>query len=376
MPLYIPPQGVFFRLKTCPGNTTLFLGSDGSLTNDPIESALPIDMFFYDGFGPLDIKRHPADTWLWEIIPSDNSKPRDATITYKIRNKRTNTFLSLDSAAKMTADPSMITIEPSKKDHRFRLRHKNFVLYSRDDEAPRIGAVPADSAQHHNQQFEFDYQNLKFSRLVYHVKEATIQDSASLILIDQAMKNDSETEQKGIPFSCVRSLEHTSTFEYTRGITVDASFEFKAGLPVVNGESTISISNNRDWKWGTENTTTTEHKLEFPVVVAAFTNMAYHAEVIQGTLHIPFTAYHMTDSGVEVETMGIYKGASSWKLDCSFKGTELPRHPSELTGIHLRLGPPINFSSVRLQADVSGIPTIYCASCLLSNPSYVFVDLV
>ena len=342
MPLYIPPQGVFFRLKTCPRNTTLFLGSDGSLTNEPTE-AIWVEIHNPEGFGPggaVVNRARPANTWLWEIIPSDNSKPRDATNTYTIRNKRTNTFLSLgpEWSAQMTANPSMITIDSPTNQH-FRLRRDNLVLFSRDREDPRVGTFPADSTHHADQQFEFDYQNLKFDRLVYHVEEATIQDASPFVFIDQDVTNDSGGEQKGAPFSCNQTLTHTSTFEYTMGITIEAEFEFEAGMPVVNRESKISISNSHTWKWGTENTTTTEHKLEFPLVVVPFTKMAYHAEVTQGTLHVPFTAYHKTDTDVEVETRGIYKGASAWKLRAEFRETKLPGHPreSEFTSVQIIL---------------------------------------
>ena len=328
MPLYIPPQGVFFRLKTCPGNTTLFLGSDGSLTNESAEAILVEN----PGPGAAVVNQaRPTNTWLWEIIPSDNSKPRDAANTYKIRNKRTNTFLSLDSAAKMMADPSMITIEPSQKDHRFRLRCDNFILFSRDHEDPRVGTLPANSTRAADQQFEFYYPNLKFNRLVYHVEEATIQNTSVFILLDQTVTNDSR-EQRMIQLSCDKSFEHKSTFEYAMGITIEAGFKFKADVPTVNMDRKISISSDRhNWKWGTENTTTTEHKLDFPFPVHPFTKMVNHAEVTKGTLHVPFTAYHKTDTDVEVETRGIYKGTSSWGLDVAFNETKLPSHPGELT---------------------------------------------
>ena len=358
MPLYIPPQGFFFRLKTCPRNTTLFLGADESLTNEPTKATFVEGGFFGDGSGPSTMlvpiyQSRPADTWLWEIIPFDNNKPRDTANAYKIRNKRTNSFLSLspEGSAQMTGDPSMITID-SLTNQRFRLRRDDFVLFSRDRGDPHVGTFPADSTHDDDdgQQFEFDYQHLKFNKLVYHVAEATIQDASPFILIDQIVTNDTGSEQKGIPFSCNQTVTNTSTFEYTMGITIDAAFEFKAGVPTVNVESKIAISNSHNWKWGTENTTTTEYKLDYPLNVLPFTEVEYHAEVTQGTLHVPFTAYHNTDSGVDVETMGIYKGASSWKLNAGYKEKKLPNHPGELTRNSLPSSPP----------SINPHPSLFC----------------
>ncbi|KAK0452578.1 hemolytic lectin LSLb [Armillaria borealis] len=134
---------------------------------------------------------------------------------------------------------------------------------------------------------------------------------------DVALGKISNETSHAVAFGFSENITHTSTFEYTTGFTITVGTEFSAGIPFVSeGKISIEASQSNEWKFGTQNTFSKTYTAHFPGLKAGPHQTAHAVSSVKlGTLEVPYTIYLASKSaGVEVVMSGLWRGVSSWEL--------------------------------------------------------------
>ncbi|KAI0038962.1 hypothetical protein FA95DRAFT_1528853, partial [Auriscalpium vulgare] len=207
--LYIPPNGLYFRLVGYASLHVLFSRTHAQpeVGHTPVTGEYP-DQFF-------------------TLVPGTGER----TGLYLIQSKTTNVLFS-----RTTGDPKVWHVdgEGNWDDNWFKLvagtgnNVETFrllcpatktVIYSRVEAKPEFLNYPSDGTIYPDQHFSFLFEAMQVDKIDYDVKLGKVVSSASLILVSKPLKNDSDKEQE-MKYELDESVTHTSTFEYSSGFTV------------------------------------------------------------------------------------------------------------------------------------------------------------
>lgn len=174
-------------------------------------------------------------------------------------------------------------------------------------------------------------------RVEYDLKLGKIMSSTPIMLANQTLVNDSDHEQE-MSFAISETVTHTSSFNYTLGITIGVETKFKgesyntgislfdytddtyenliAGVPLVaEAEFTLSAELSNEFTWGREESFSHNYTASFPVKANPYTIVRAVSTVNQGTLEVPYTIHLKSkSSGAMAESKGIWHGVSTWDL--------------------------------------------------------------
>ncbi|KAK0451214.1 hemolytic lectin LSLb [Desarmillaria tabescens] len=303
--MYIPPQGIYFRLVGHASQHVLF-------------SRNHADPEFWHYKGP------EYEDQLFTLIYGTGSRAG----LYAIKSKRTGKVLF----SRTSQEPFVGHIDGNGaySDNWFNLEEGSgtyaklfrllypatgVVIFSRTTLDPQVGNCTKANI-YSDQYFSFAFEDMVVKSVEYDVALGKILNVISHVLADHTLRNNSYHEQE-VAFDFSENITHTSTFEYTTGFAITAGTEFSAGIPFVSeGKISIGASQSNEWKFGTQNTFTRTYAAHFPGVKAG-PHQTVHAvsAVQQGTLEVPYTIHLASKSaGVEVVTKGLWHGVSSWGL--------------------------------------------------------------
>ncbi|KAK0196670.1 hypothetical protein F5146DRAFT_946624 [Armillaria mellea] len=302
--MYIPPQGIYFRLLGRVSQCVLFA------RNSP-------EPLVWQFKGP------ESEDQLFTLIHGTGEHAG----LYAIKSKATGMVLF----SRMSPPPRVGRIEGdgAYQDNWFALEEGSgnyaggfrivcssteFVLYSRTKGDPLFGNHSKDDV-HSDQYFSFIFEDMVVQGVDYNLALGTIINAAPYVLADQTLRNNSDREQE-MAFDFSENVTQTSLFEYSSGFTVSIGTEFSAGIPFIADEKFgISTAINNEWRFGVENSFSKTYTAHFPV--KAGPNQTVHAvsTAQRGTLDVPYTMHLVSKSrGVEVEMQGIWRGVFTWEL--------------------------------------------------------------
>jgi hypothetical protein len=152
-------------------------------------------------------------------------------------------------------------------------------------------------------------------RVVYDIDRGKVLTSVPTVIATQQLVNHSNIQQS-MEFSINKTMVHTSTFEYTLGFSVTVGASWDAGIPfVAEAKVKVDVTNSHTFKWGSTNSSSKSYIARLPVVTPPLATAQAVSSVTSSTINVPFTMYLKSAStGVEVQTKGIYKGATTWDL--------------------------------------------------------------
>ncbi|KAK0469228.1 uncharacterized protein EV420DRAFT_15892 [Desarmillaria tabescens] len=188
------------------------------------------------------------------------------------------------------------------------------VLYSRTNAEPLFGNHPkADVAA--DQYFSFIFEDMIVKSVDYKLELGKILNVTPHVLANQTLRNNSDREQE-MAFDFSENVTQTSLFEYTTGFTVSVGTEFSVGIPLVaEGKISVSTTLNNEWRFGIQNTFSKTYTAHFPVKAGPQQTVHAVSTVQQGTLDVPYTMHLASKSaGVKVEMEGVWRGVSTWEL--------------------------------------------------------------
>jgi hypothetical protein len=305
---YIPPPGVFFRLRGYSSGYVLFSRTHA----EPQVFHHPQDSLYDDQF--------------FQLIPGTG----EYAGYYNIKGKATDMVLfSLPSGpirvGHMDADimderqpATWFRLEPGSGKHAsdFRLCNdfSGTALVSRRHEKPEVINHPATDV-YDDQYFSFLFEDMIVDRVVYHVDQGKILASTPIVIATQQLFNHSNIEQS-MEFTINETMTETSTFDYTLGFTVTVGASYKAGIPIVaEQEIRVDVTNSHTFQWGSTTSSSKSYIARLPVVTPPHTTARAVSSITSSIIDVPFTMYlRSASTGVEVETEGIYKGETTWDL--------------------------------------------------------------
>ncbi|KDR66599.1 hypothetical protein GALMADRAFT_232450 [Galerina marginata CBS 339.88] len=302
---YIPPEGLFFRL----------LGYYSSRVLVSRTHAQP------------EVFHHPrTETFEDQFFQLIHGTGKHAGY-FAIKGKLTNKVLfsrnssnphvgHVDGNGAYDDNWFKLEIGTNTKASNFRLVNYNSdtVLVSRTHAEPQV-YNHSKKETFDDQYFSFLFEDVEIDRVVYHVDKGEILSSTPLVIADQTLQNDTNTQQS-MEFSINDTEVHTSTFDYTLGFTIAIGASITAGIPTVaEGQIKMDISNSHTFNWGGSTSTSKSYTARLPIVAPANSSVRATSSVTRSTLNIPFTVFSKAVStGFVARTEGIYTGVTTWDL--------------------------------------------------------------
>ncbi|KAK7033618.1 hypothetical protein VNI00_012617 [Paramarasmius palmivorus] len=304
--VYIPPEGVYFRLLGYVSQHVLF---SRTFRTDPAV-----------GHNPMADEH---DDQYFTLIHGTGSRKG----TYAIKSKVTGYVLY----SRTFRNPHVghtpgdgefgdnwfeIEMGTGKRAGHFRLvtPEVGVALFSRTFRKPYIGNNPAHEV-YDDQYFSFLFEDMKVDKVEYDLKEGKIISTTPMVLTNQTLENKSDHEQE-MSFALNKTVTHTSSFQYTTGFTITIGSTFSAGIPGV-GEIglTLDRSFSNEWTWGKEDSVAKSYTATFPVKAGPKQTVRAVSTVNKCDLDVPYTIYMSSKStGTKVETKGIWRGVTTWNL--------------------------------------------------------------
>ncbi|KAI0315459.1 hemolytic lectin [Amylostereum chailletii] len=305
--IYIPPNGLYFRLLGYASQRVLFSRSHA----EPQVWHHPVDSEYEDQY--------------FTLIHGTGSRKG----LYAIKSKRTGKVLF----SRTLQDPNVwhvdgdgkyndnwFELEPGKgqyaKTFRLLCPATNTVIFSRVGVDPEVYNYPGPpNSIYADQHFSFRFEDMQIDKIEYDLKVGRIISSTPEILANQTLTNGSDREQE-MKFELNRSETHTSTFEYGIGFTISVGATAKGGVPfIAEGELRIDTSVTNEWKFGEANSFTKTYTASFPVKAGPHETVRAVSTVNRGELEVPYTIHLRSKStGFKVETKGKWHGVSTWDL--------------------------------------------------------------
>ncbi|KAK0491885.1 hemolytic lectin LSLc [Armillaria luteobubalina] len=305
MSIYIPPEGLYFRLFAIESKCVLY--------SRPRPTP---QVWQYKG-------DQEYEDQLFTLIHGTGNRAG----LYAIKGKATGWMLY----SRASPDPRVGHVDQNKmtdycwfrfpvgvgeysKDFRILCPASDYVLFSRLNQNPNFGNYTSKGV-HGDQYFTMKFEDMVVKSVDYDVAQGKILDVTPRVLANQTLKNNTDYEQE-MSFSFSESVTQTSKFEYSTGFTITVGMEFSVGIPLVaEGKISTSVSQSNVWTFGTEDSFSKTYTANFPVRAGPHTTVRGVSSVQQGTLEVPYTLHLVSKSaGVSVETKGIWRGVSSWAL--------------------------------------------------------------
>ncbi|KAK0209867.1 hypothetical protein IW262DRAFT_497764 [Armillaria fumosa] len=305
MSIYIPPEGLYFRLFAIESKCVLYSR----------RSPTP-QVWQYKGGNEYEDQ-------LFTLIHGTGERAG----LYAIKGKATGWMLY----SRASPDPRVghvnedrmndtswfvfeVGVGEYRKDFRILCPASGQVLFSRLNQNPNFGNYTR-TGVHADQYFTMKFEDMVVKSVDYDVAQGKILDVTPRVLANQTLRNNTNYEQE-MSFSFSESVTQTSKFEYSTGFTIQVGMEFSVGIPLVaEGKISVSVSHSNVWTFGTEDSFSKTYTANFPVKAGPHTTVRGVSSVQQGTLEVPYTLHLVSKSaGVRVETKGIWRGVSSWAL--------------------------------------------------------------
>ncbi|OJD40670.1 natterin-like protein [Diplodia corticola] len=313
--LYIPPEGISFRLAGFASSCVLFSRHHES-----------------PSFGHFPLGEIYADQW-WQLVPGSGEHEG----RYLIKSDRTKEVIwsrtnmkpyvgTIDVSGGSYSD-NWFVLEPGtgKLTNYFRLvcPYSNTVLFSRTHMSPEVGNFHADGDKYDDQYFHFLFEDMDVESIHFDVDKGEIVNSVPLVIARQRLVNDTSVPQS-LSSTFTKSEQRESSFEYTRGFAVTVGLEFSAGIPIVaDGKISVSTTVSSEFKWGTTTTTTESFSDTFNVTAPANSSVIASATVHRYELSVPYTmTLKSRATEYEIKTEGVYHGVSFHDLVCHYSEPE------------------------------------------------------
>lgn len=302
MELYIPPEGLSFRLQNYKSNLAIY------------SRRSPDPQFFHYTSGEY------GDQY-WTLIPGKGKH----TGYFRIENcaskyaiySRFSQDLQFFHYTSSDYDDQYWTFIPGTGKHSGYFRIENFVtkyaIYSRLSPDPQLFHYT--SSDYDDQYWTFIFEDIVIESVDYKIDEGKIKNTASSELTRQTLSNDTDIEQT-FGFKVDASETHTSSFEYSTGFTVKVGAEFKAGIPLI-GETGISvdITNRHTWSFGNTTEAKKTYTADFPIKAPPRTKIIAVASIKKATFSVPYIMYLKSKkTGIKVDSYGTYSGITTWDL--------------------------------------------------------------
>ncbi|KAH7885611.1 hemolytic lectin [Phlebopus sp. FC_14] len=301
---YIPPEGIYFRLLGYVSQKVLF-----ARYVDPPFGQVPQEPVYEDQYFTL-IHGTGAHEGTYVI--------KSLKTGYVLFSRRTSQpYVGVVSGDGQYSD-NWFEIKPGTGQYvqQFQLitPSNNLVLYSRTNAAPYIGNVYTYDF-YPDQYFSFVWEDMQVDKVEYDLKLGQIVSSTPLIIANQTLTNNSSHEQE-MTFVLNETVTHTSTFEYSLGLTITVGTTFKAGVPIVaEAEFSLDFSVSNQFTWGQTTEFSESYTAKFPVKAGPGKTVRAVSTVNKGELKVPYTIILSSKrTGVKTETKGIWHGVSSWDL--------------------------------------------------------------
>ncbi|KAJ3476704.1 hypothetical protein NLI96_g10979 [Meripilus lineatus] len=304
--LYIPPEGIFFRLLGYRSQNVIF----SRTAQQPF-------------FGQVPAHTSDWDDQYWTLVHGTGSRAG----TFAIRSKVTGLMLfsrrptpnvgHVDGNGRFP--DNWFILEPGRGQHANNFRvvtpSDGVTLVSRTHERPYLWSYDRFSTIWPDQFFSFLWEDMRVDRVDYDLHLAQVLSSTPLVIANQTLTNDTNLEQE-MSFELNESVQNTSTFEYSTGFTVTVGTSFSVGIPfIARTEITVDTSTTNEWSWGQQDTFGRAHTANFPVRAGPRETVRAVSSVNRGVLEVPFTMHLSSRStGTRVVTRGKWHGVSTWDL--------------------------------------------------------------
>ncbi|KAJ7098520.1 hemolytic lectin [Mycena belliarum] len=189
----------------------------------------------------------------------------------------------------------------------------NMVLYSRAENDPKFGNYRATSTfpDHY---FSFIFEDMTVTKVAYDFDQARLASSQPLVIASQTIDNNTDVSQQTTVDISVTET-HTSTFEHTWGFTITVGTTFSAGIPfVTGGEVSLSVSTEKTFTWGSSNEISRLWSGTFIATAPPHKTVKAVSTVTKGTITVPYTITLASKSGATATAKGIWNGVSTWDL--------------------------------------------------------------
>ncbi|KAF8663989.1 hypothetical protein AX16_000840 [Volvariella volvacea WC 439] len=300
--LYIPPQGIHFRLLGTVSQLAIF-----SRTN-----ASP----------PVGASSSKSNDQYFTFIHGTDQRQG----LYAIKSRQTGLVLFSQAAQQPTTGHvagdgqlanNWFKLErgQGKLGNSFRLitLSNNLALFSRSQSSPNFGAIKADQRSD-DQYFTFDWEDLETISLGYDFGQAKIVFSESITLDQQTLVNDT-SEPKQMQYVLNKLVTHTSNFEYSRGLLLWTGFTVTGGIPSVtdSGGFQIDRSSGLMWRVGPSDSFSKPYTQSISIRVSPQYPVRFIARVTKGTVEVPYTILLKSKStGAVTTSRGMWAGILSW----------------------------------------------------------------
>ncbi|KAJ6583886.1 hemolytic lectin [Mycena vulgaris] len=321
--LYVPPEGIFFRLRGYVSNQVLFSRKEGeskqlvagfavvTIPGDPSFGATGADASDEATYFSL-IKGTGAKAGLflikarqsgWVLFSRVASKPFVSHVPGN--GQYPDNWFKLDPGKDLFVGMTRLVVPATKT-----------VVVLRDKEVPNN--VTNLTEIYSDQYFKFEYEDMLVERIEYDLKLGRVLATTPCELISQVLRNPANAETTmGFAFS--KAWTHTSSFEQTTGFEISTGAKFTVGIPVIGGtEFHVDTTLKKEWKVGTETSFEKTYTTNGSVKVGPNASVRAIATLTIGTLVAPYTLFLSSKSkGVKTQIRGLWRGESSWQMELS-----------------------------------------------------------
>ena len=298
--LYIPPDGVKFRLKNFAHEYVL------AATSPPKGGSLEPE--------------HEDHWWTLETTPNPGKyfiKSTGGTNAGQVLRAWDG---GVHMAEKHLAEHqgNYFIIEPGTGDFlgQFRIRtetrHEELVIGILSDK--RVWLRNISRPKEPYLFFSFLFEKTTIHHIEWDTKNGTKLETIDLTVTD-TVENERDTSIKQTANLTKRASE-TSSFEESHGFTITIGATATFGIPgIADGEIKTEVSTAHDYKWGSSHTEEKEVGHSVELDVPPHSQQEVVGTIKSTRIKVPCTIYSQTDSGVMVVTSSIYEGKSLWGFD-------------------------------------------------------------
>ncbi|KAF4234190.1 hypothetical protein CNMCM8980_004040 [Aspergillus fumigatiaffinis] len=311
--LYIPPDGIYFRLYNDTSKRVLYSRKSGK-----------------PEFGHHTVDEEHEDQYfsLVKVLVLG------VTIGYRIKSKVTGKYIFARGSGNPLAGHSadkysdqIFRFEPGTgaRAGYFRLRSRaDRVLVSRTSPKSEVTSAPVTST-YPDQYFTFLFEDMKIDRVEYHIEDGEIIDEGAVTIGKQTLDNYSSVEQSST-FTFAEEMSVSSTFERTHGFSITVETEFKTGIPIVaEGKIKVSVTTTHEFKWGETKTYSQKYEGCYGVCAPPRKRVVGICTMKKSRVNVPFTVYlKSVETGKVVTTEGSYDGITLWDMHFETKEEDLP----------------------------------------------------
>ncbi|KAF7301959.1 Hemolytic lectin LSLb [Mycena indigotica] len=303
--IYIPPPNIYFRLANYLSLHVLYSRTDAQPEV---------------GHTPLGDK--PIANQYFSLVPGTGShdgqyaiKSRETGKVLFSRTKEEPKVGHIDGDGKYNDNWFKLDPGQGKQTQMFRFicPATNTVIFSRTHAKPQVGNLEPITTKYDDHYFSFLFEDLEVVRVDYDLKQGKILSAAPQVVGTQSLTNNTNSSQE-ISFSLLASSNHTHSWETTGGFPVSVGLGISSGVPYYVADSGFVSSPAFDWTFGEATTYTHTWKDTIQGKAGPKETIRAVSAVTRGLLEVPYVIVFRSQSGVEVESKGVWRGVSTWDL--------------------------------------------------------------